>query len=294
MTQVNLLDTINKDELADQTVDDGSGFVREPIKIGTYPARMISYIEYGDQPQRAYQGKDKPDALMALIEFELLGKNNVRTSEDGEKTFADRIQLRLKVSNNERSGFRKLLDRLTDGTDVKNMAGLLLNYTWMLKVSHNVVEAKDGKPERTYENIGSATAGWDVGPAVRPILDEDGVPTGETVKINVREAVSDCKFLVWAQPNAACWDSIFIEGEYTAIDYDGKEVTKSKNWIQELCMTASNFEGSPLQDLVGGTDKLAEDHGEPDAPAPEKEAAAAADPDDTVTGDDALAAMGLQ
>lgn len=46
---------------------------RQPnIEPGSYPARLVQLIDYGLQPQRPYQGQDKPPAYEIGITYELL------------------------------------------------------------------------------------------------------------------------------------------------------------------------------------------------------------------------------
>lgn len=52
------------------------------IEPGTYPARLVQIIDYGLQPQRPYQGKDKPPAQEIGLTYELL--DEFMKDEDGE------------------------------------------------------------------------------------------------------------------------------------------------------------------------------------------------------------------
>ena len=46
---------------------------RQPnIDLGTYPARIVQIIDQGMQPQRAYQGMDKPPAHEVRLTYELV------------------------------------------------------------------------------------------------------------------------------------------------------------------------------------------------------------------------------
>lgn len=42
------------------------------IEPGTYPARLVQIIDCGLQPQRAYQGKEKPPAIEIMLTYELV------------------------------------------------------------------------------------------------------------------------------------------------------------------------------------------------------------------------------
>ena len=51
----------------------GEGIVeQEAIEAGTYPARVAQVIDMGLQPQRPYQGQEKPPVQEILITYELL------------------------------------------------------------------------------------------------------------------------------------------------------------------------------------------------------------------------------
>jgi hypothetical protein len=66
---------------------------------------------------------------------------------------------------------------------------------------------------------------------------------------------------LWDYPSKEAWDSLFIEGTWD----DGK----SKNMLQELCMSATNFDGSPLQQmLMGGVPALPTTPAAPTVTAP--------------------------
>jgi hypothetical protein len=42
------------------------------IEPGTYPARLVQILELGLQPQKAYQGKEKPPAIELMLTYELV------------------------------------------------------------------------------------------------------------------------------------------------------------------------------------------------------------------------------
>ncbi len=220
------------------------GFTRETAPAGLTKARLIGYIEYGDQKQRPYQGQPKDDAPMAMLVFELLGKRHITEYEkDGVKKKRANIHIeRIKISNNEKSGFFKLFNLMRNGrSDIKNMAQML-GEAFMLTVVH-VKKEKEGK-EVTYVNI-KDTNGYKVGP---PVLFNP--ETEETSIVDVPQQIGKSQLLLWKAPSQAQWDSIFIDGTYTRGEGDkAKEV--SKNWIQNAACEATNFVGSALESLIG-------------------------------------------
>ena len=102
--------------------------------------------------------------------------------------------------------------------------------------------------------------------------------------------------MLWDFVTKEQWDSIFIDGTVMRKKEDGTEEEVSKNWLQlDIMQKATDFEGSPLHDLLDGLggltlegdavdadsgdvhDEDAPDVGEP-APAPEKSVPAAKEP----------------
>ncbi|WFG40924.1 hypothetical protein ParaMal1_00040 [Paracoccus phage ParMal1] len=234
-------------KLADQTEDKGGNFEYEPPVAGPCVARFISYIEIGTHPQRAYQGKDKPPAPEAIIEFELLGKKHAKeieiTNEDGsktKKTIYPVIRERVAIKSGPRAGFYKMLSAMDYGRGNTHMA-FMLGEAFILTIIHNEVE-KDGK-KRTYANIKDDSGNWKIGAPVR--VNEEG----ETEPLKAPEATVEPRLLLWDAPSIEQWNSIFIPGSYTKKDGD-KEVEVSKNWLQTTCKEALNFEGSPLQNVI--------------------------------------------
>ena len=63
------------------------------------------------------------------------------------------------------------------------------------------------------------------------------------------------RLFLWDVPSKEMWDSLYIDGTYPAkIDDKTKAVIypeRSKNVIQEKILSAVNFKGSPLADIIG-------------------------------------------
>lgn len=229
---------------SDQT-EVSKGFVREVTPAGYTPARFVSYIEVGKQPQRAFEGVAKPDAYEVRLAFELNGPKHINEYEvEGvKKTGTNIIRITVTVSNNEKSNFYKLLQKMLYGrTDINHMAQML-GEGFLINVTHN--KSKDGT--KTYANMKSDV--WNIGEAAvtDPI-------TNLVTNIPVPAATQDMQCLIWDAPDQQMWDSVFIDGTYER-EVEGVKVVKSKNFIQDLAMAASNFVGSPLEGLVmGGAD----------------------------------------
>ena len=71
---------------------------QEKLEAGNYPARLVQVIDMGLQPQRAYQGQDKPPAqeVMLTYEFvdEFLKDENGKDREDKPRWLSETIPLR--------------------------------------------------------------------------------------------------------------------------------------------------------------------------------------------------------
>lgn len=62
----------------------GSKFEYSIIDNDVYEGRIVRFHFIGTQPQRPYQGKAKPDALVAKVAFELIGETvTVTNTDDG-------------------------------------------------------------------------------------------------------------------------------------------------------------------------------------------------------------------
>ncbi len=254
-----------------------AGFTYQAAPAGYTTARFVSYIEVGKQPQRAYKGTEKPDAFEARLTFELNGPKHITTYEhEGvNKTRTNLIRITTTISNDEKSNFFKLLHKMAYGrNDIKHMAQML-GEGFLVNVSHN--KSKDGK--KTYANLKSDVWNVDQPATTDPI-------TNETRILAVPEATQDIQLLLWNSPSQEQWDSVFIDGSYER-EVDGVKVMKSKNFIQETAMAASNFVGSPLEALVS-VGMMADIMTPPPAPVAPKPAPVA-----PVVSDDPLAALGL-
>lgn len=261
------------------------GFDYKPTPAGFSPARFIGYVELGKQKQRAYQGKEKPDALEARLTFELNGPAHINEYEkDGVKqSYTNTINVTLPVSSNEKSNYYKLLSKMIAGRqNIKHMAEML-EEPFLVKVVHNVVE-KDGK-KTTYANIKDGD-GWHIGAPFKT-----DVLTNETTPIEVPAQTHPTQFLSWSSPSKEQWDSIFIDGSYTKGEGDDA-VEVSKNFIQDKCYQATDYNGSALSELLGGAGDIgAEMAKEVEAPKtePKKE-----EPKKEVASEDVLVGLGLK
>lgn len=223
----------------------GGGFEYELPEAGLTVGRLIEYIELGMQKQPAYKGKAKPDNQDVRITFELLAPKNKHEYQDADgndRVRYDKISFKVSKKLNEKAKYYKLFTAMRYGRDdITHMAQMLGN-PFRLRVYHNENE-KNGVT-KTYANLWDGDGSMEIG---APIV-EDAL-TGKTTKIPVPEAVSPFKIFLWSNPTQETWDSLFIDGEYEATD---DKPARSKNWIQETILGATDYSGSRLEALVGG------------------------------------------
>ena len=224
-------------------------FSREVTPAGQTPARFISYIEFGKQARKPYQGQEKQPALEARLTFELMGsKHLVEFEVNGDKvTRRNTIGTgAMIVSSSSKAGFFKLLTKMKSGRDSVKHFGDMLGEAFMINVVHN--ESK-GDDKKVYANMKDAN-GWLIGPCVA-----FNAASGETEDVKCSDPIGAMQFLNWLDPTKLQWDSIFIDGTYEKT-VDGVKTEVSKNWLQERCLAAVDYSGSALEALLSGTSDL--------------------------------------
>lgn len=303
MDQHELLGQINEavDTLEDQTVTKDGDFTNEPHPKGLTPARFIGYVEVGRRPQKPFQGKDKPPADEVRLYFELNGPKHRRDVDvNGTMTqFTNVIAVKMAKKLGDKAAYKQLFNKMTYGRDSIRHMAQMLGEGFLINIEHSTVPAADGKPAKTYANMKDANGVWLLSaPVVTDPL------TGVSTPVPVPAPLQPLRLLLWDRPTKEQWATLFIDGEKTIKDAKGLERTVTKNWLQEDIVTgALNFEGSPLQVMLGGLGDLSL---EPvvAASAPEKAAEVAPtgtpaatkqDLKPAVTGEvsDPLAALGL-
>lgn len=235
------------EETEDQSVVEGGDFTYEVPVEGKTVGRLIEYIELGMQPQKPYQGKAKPPAEVVRLLFELLSpaKNIKEIEVDGQKrTIAEYISVTITKKMGEKASFQKLRSKMIYGRPFNHLAKCLGD-AFILDIVHHKQEAKDGKPARTFANI-KKDGEWLISAPymVDPIA-------GTTTPINVPENIKPKKIFLWNNPTKETWDSLHIDGTREVKNGDKVEHV-SKNWLQETILSATDFNGSKLQLLLGG------------------------------------------
>lgn len=188
------------------------------MPAGFAMARLVTYIEFGSQPQE-YQGKAKAPADEFRVGFKLFGGEY-----DGR--FISTFDLAL--SNNEKSAAKILFERLNWKGDLKHIAQALKRG---FLVPITVVKSKTSGKDGNRINIAGILPPIDVvSKAQYPIPEVED---------------SDLKYFFFNSPTPETWNALFVDGTWD----DGG----SKNKIQEKILTALNFQGSALEQQLSGT-----------------------------------------
>lgn len=241
-------------EMEDQTQEvESTDFDNRP-EAGVTVGRLIGYIELGKHDGGSYQGKKKPDADKVRLDFELLGPSNIiKYEKDGREIESGQIvSITLKKSLSDKAKFKKLFKKLQYGREDKKHIAMMLGEAFIINIYHNTVK-KDGK-DVVYVNLDKdGEYGISAPFAVDPI---SKVKTA----YDIRPATQPLRLFLWDRPQQSMWDSLFIDGtwEKKTKDENGVEHVeqKSKNFIQEMILSAKNFAGSPLHTMLGGINNL--------------------------------------
>lgn len=254
----------------------GGDYEREIAPVGTCYGRFIEYIEMGKHPA-SFEGKPKAPAARTRLLFELLtsvpkrdasgavvkdeaGKPvmipNVKEVEveGGKRKFANQISIELTESQSDKSGFYKLFKAMQYGRENITHFAEMLGEAYKLEVVHS---AQKTDKDPVYANVFTKERGWLV---QSPFMEKTDPDTLEVERVDmsskVPQAISPLRLFLWDFPTQGSWDALFIDGTRTVKDKDGKETEQSKNWLQEKIMSAVNYGGSSLEQLVGKVDNL--------------------------------------
>lgn len=267
MTNAFNLDAI-VEQAANESVNMGEaskgGGGATPPAAGTCIATLIGYIELGRRVKAGYKGAADKKVRKARWIFELSGGVNKHTQNEEGVKFAKRITVNTWLPEpgkqaSDKSGFYKLFSALNHAKDpaIKIPAQLLGKHVKVIVSQEKFTP--NGGDEITYGSIGNAQDGFRISPAHVDICDEDGTPTGEVRMIPAPEVISSQRCFLWDYANQGMWDSLFIEGEYEAVEAkDGQAArpAKSKNVIQEEIKQALDWVGSPMQQILAAGGEL--------------------------------------
>ena len=175
--------------------------------------RMVEYIEFGKQPQE-YQGQPKDPMMEVQIGFALYGEGYQK--EDGSPRMISTFP--MKLSNNERATAFKLFKRMNAKGTAKHFADFL-GEPFLVPIVHK----KTGTG--AYARIDMEQIQYGMDPITRKPYN---VP---------QPAESQYRVFLWNHPTKEMWDSIHID---------------SKNFLQEKCLSATDYPGSRLEAMLKG------------------------------------------
>lgn len=217
-------------------------------EAGVTVGRLISYIELGKQDGGSYQGKKKPDADKVRMEFELLApKNIIKFERDGKEIESGQIvHVTVKKSLSDKASFKKLFKKLQYGREDKKHIAQMLGEAFIIHIYHNKVKGENGAKDKLYVNLDK-----DGEYGIQAPFSEDPL-TQQRQAYNIRPHTANLRLFLWEHPTKEMWDSLFIDGTREVKKQDGTVEHVSKNWLQESILSAKNFNGSPLHQLLAG------------------------------------------
>lgn len=153
--------------------------IQANLEPGNYPARVVQIIDYGLQPQRPYQGQDKPPAQEIGITYELL--DEFMKDEEGDdltdkpRWISETFPLRNLKADKAKSTLR--YNALDPQGGLGGDFSQLLGTPCMVTVVNNTVG------DKTYDNVGN----------VGPMRPRDAA--------NAPELVNEAKMFDLDEPN---------------------------------------------------------------------------------------------
>lgn len=246
MSNFDILNNVNVAALDNMTETKSDGGSRGLLPTGTALVRLSGYVEFGNFIQE-FQGQKKPAARMFQLAFRIVGgvgmnaenKPEKYVGEDGYFPMATTFD--TPISFHEKSKAVKYFNAL-------NRVGAKGTH-FIQKLQEQCVYAMPVSVYTSKKN-GKQYTKFDFENLQMALDQETGLPrTAPELK------PEDIQVFLWEQPTKAMWDSIHIEGEYDEQKDDAGNVIKpkrSKNFLQEKCLQALDFEGSALQVMLGG------------------------------------------
>ncbi|WYW04030.1 hypothetical protein SKa3_00019 [Pseudomonas phage vB_PpuP-SKa-3] len=220
----------------------GGGGDMEPAKPGLTILTLVSYIEIGKQ---LHEIPNKPswESDDVLLVFEMNGGANKAKEVEG-KLYPKRVEVQEKLSQNEKANYLKIFNQLNYDGQATHGSQLVGKHFLA-----NVFVNDKGYPSLKGPN------GYNFQAPI--VIKGDPLDPEQQTKHPVpAPARSDStnRVFLWDYACQEMWDSIFIDGEYEARkdEKTGKEYpAKSKNKFQILIKKALNFQGSPIQKILG-------------------------------------------
>lgn len=215
---LNALSSLVNATVAEQGIDQsvtksGGNFADVLLPRGTYYGRFMEYVELGKKiPMHMGKPTGKPAVMNVRLGF-------IVYTPDGS---IKRINpFPMAISSFEKAKFKQVFDKMNyDGT-LKHMAQRL-GQAFMFEVEQYT--SKAGKTSNTIDFLSLRTL---------PKFDPQ---TGAPVELPALDE-SGLRLFLFDNPTKETWDSLFIQ---------------ANNFIQQDILSAVNYEGSPLQQLLEG------------------------------------------
>ena len=221
-----LLNTLLQQANQDAEMQDDMSVATVGGTTKLYPAgyafcRLVEYVELGDQTQ-SHNGVVKGEAPEAQLGFAVWGAGI--QNDDGTPAIIRPWPMNL--SRNEKAKAFKLFKKLNYKGTAKRFSQLL-GEGFLMSIVHTV-------PKKA-------------GEVVKSVVDLEGfLPPFDAMSKQpyAIPAAPDSvyRLFLWDQPTLPMWQSLYLEGKWD----DGK----SKNRVQETCLSASNFTGSALENML--------------------------------------------
>lgn len=188
---------------------------------GAAIGRFVEYIEFGMQPQE-FQGKAKPAKMNIRLGFALYGEGYAK--EDGTPRVISSFDFPL--DNSEKSKAYTIFSRMNAKKLYKNF-GQMIGDLFIVNIKHKV------------DSKGIVRANLDlsaIGPAIDPMTRKP---------YQMPDAPDNLyRVFLWNNPTPEMWESLYIEGN--------KDDGSTKNFLQEKCLNALDYQGSKLQEMLEG------------------------------------------
>lgn len=205
------------DDMNEAVAGGGSRLLEEGYTL----ARLVEVIELGSHAGE-YNGKPKPPAPMLRLGFELYSAGYAEA--DGTPYLMRTFN--ISVSRNEKAGAYKLFKKLNYKGTAKHF-GQLLGEAYLLKI---VNKAPKDNPTALKSRID-----LDGFQAPYDPLTKNPYPLPELTATNI-------KLFLWERPILSEWNKLYIDGT--------NDKGESKNWLQNEILSATDFPGSPLEQLL--------------------------------------------
>lgn len=246
MSLLNQIQDVNTEQLVNMTEVQTGGGARGLLPTGTAIVRLSTYIEFGKHI-KTFQGQAKPATPQFKLGFCIVGGGGTNKDGKGEKYVREEGQFPfistfdIAMSQHIKSTAVKIFKALNRVGEPKTHFVQKVAEQCLYSLPVSVEKDNNGNDRNVYDFTQLNVA---VNPATYEAYTDADMPTLEDKHIQV---------FLWGHPTKEMWDSIHIEGEWEAKKDANGVVTKpakSKNFLQEKCLSAVNFEGSALQLLL--------------------------------------------